>query len=69
MIYVEAIVVWKFRCPGNSAYRIGRIAFFRREKNPGIDEGLGKGVRSFKEGMNGIENDIKEDIPDKKENK
>ena len=45
------------------------LLFFGGKKIPELMKGLGKGVRSFKEGMNGIENDIKEDIPDKKENK
>ena len=45
------------------------LLFFGGKKIPELKKGLGKGVRSFKEGMNGIENDLKEDIPDKKENK
>ena len=45
------------------------LPFFGGKKIPELMKGLGKGVRSFKEGMNGIENDLKEDIPDKKENK
>lgn len=45
------------------------LLFFGGKKIPELMKGLGKGVRSFKEGMNGIENDIKENIPDKKENK
>ena len=45
------------------------LLFFGGKKIPELMKGLGKGVRSFKEGMNGIENDHKEDIPDKKENK
>lgn len=45
------------------------LLFFGGKKIPELMKGLGKGVRSFKEGMNGIENDLKEDIPDKKENK
>ena len=45
------------------------LLFFGGKKIPELMKGLGKGVHSFKEGMNGIENDLKEDIPDKKENK
>ena len=45
------------------------LLFFGRKKIPELMKRLGKGVHSFKEGMNGIENDLKEDIPDKKENK
>lgn len=45
------------------------LLFFGGKKIPELMKGLGKGVRSFKEGMNGIENELKEDIPDKKENK
>lgn len=45
------------------------LLFFGGKKIPELMKGLGKGVRSFKEGMNGIGNDLKEDIPDKKENK
>lgn len=46
------------------------LLFFGGKKIPELMKGLGKGVRSFKEGMRGVENDfdIKEkQIPDKKE--
>ncbi len=38
------------------------LLFFGGKKIPEMMKGLGKGVRSFKEGMNEIEKDIKEDI-------
>lgn len=38
------------------------LLFFGGKKIPELMKGLGKGVRSFKEGMNEIEKDIK-DIP------
>lgn len=44
------------------------LLLFRRQKNPGTDEGLGKGVRSFKEGMNNIENDIENSGTEKSNN-
>lgn len=37
------------------------LLFFGGKKIPELMKGLGKGVRSFKEGMNEIEKDIKAD--------
>lgn len=37
------------------------LLFFGGKKIPELMKGLGKGVKSFKEGMNEIENDIKDD--------
>ena len=37
------------------------LLFFGGKKIPELMRGLGKGVKSFKEGVNGIENDIKAD--------
>lgn len=34
------------------------LLFFGGKKIPELMKGLGKGVRSFKEGVNGIENEI-----------
>jgi len=42
------------------------LLFFGGKKIPELMKGLGKGVRSFKEGVKGIENDI--DMPTKNEN-
>lgn len=42
------------------------LLFFGGKKIPELMKGLGKGVRSFKEGMNEIEKDIT-DEPEKKE--
>ena len=42
------------------------LLFFGGRKIPELMKGLGKGVRSFKEGMNNIEKDIEEE-PEKKE--
>lgn len=42
------------------------LLFFGGKKIPELMKGLGKGVRSFKDGMNGIEEDIKSET--KKEN-
>lgn len=44
------------------------LLFFGGKKIPELMKGLGKGVRSFKEGVNGIEKEIK-DNPDGKEDK
>ena len=38
------------------------LLFFGGKKIPEMMKGLGKGVRSFKDGMKEVENDIKEDI-------
>lgn len=42
------------------------LLFFGGKKIPEMMKGLGKGVRSFKEGMNEVEKDIT-DEPEKKE--
>ncbi len=42
------------------------LLFFGGKKIPELMKGLGKGVRSFKEGMNEMEKDIT-DEPEKKE--
>lgn len=42
------------------------LLFFGGKKIPELMKGLGKGVRSFKEGMNNIEKEIKEE-PETKE--
>ena len=36
------------------------LLLFGGKKIPELMRGIGKGVRSFKEGINGIENDIKD---------
>lgn len=40
------------------------LLFFGGKKIPEMMKGLGKGVRSFKDGMKEVENDIKEDLED-----
>ncbi|MGL4410985.1 MAG: Sec-independent protein translocase subunit TatA/TatB [Bacteroidales bacterium] len=37
------------------------LLFFGGKKIPELMKGLGKGVKSFKDGMNGIDSDTKED--------
>lgn len=37
------------------------LLFFGGKKIPELMKGLGKGVKSFKDGMNGIETEIKSD--------
>lgn len=46
------------------------LLFFGGKKIPELMKGLGKGVRSFKDGMNGIEkeSDVKEDNTSDKTN-
>ncbi len=44
------------------------LLFFGGRKIPELMKGLGKGVRSFKEGINGIEKDL-EVKPDDEKNK
>ncbi|MDR0970364.1 MAG: twin-arginine translocase TatA/TatE family subunit [Lentimicrobiaceae bacterium] len=36
------------------------LLFFGGKKIPELMRGMGKGVKSFKDGMNGVEKDIKE---------
>lgn len=45
------------------------LLFFGGRKIPELMKGLGKGVRSFKEGMNGLEKDVEIDNPTVKEEK
>ena len=44
------------------------LLLFGGKKIPELMKGLGKGVRSFKEGMNNIENDIKNSGTEKSNN-
>ena len=43
------------------------LLFFGGKKIPELMKGIGKGVRSFKEGMNGMEKEISPENTDKKE--
>ena len=45
---------------------VGVLLFFSGKKIPELMKGLGKGVRSFKEGMNDIEKDIKDTADEEK---
>ena len=45
------------------------LLLFGGKKIPELMKGLGKGVRSFKEGMNNIENDIENSGTEKSNNK
>jgi sec-independent protein translocase protein TatA len=45
------------------------LLLFGGKKIPELMKGIGKGVKSFKDGMNGIEDEIKNGDSDKKENK
>lgn len=45
------------------------LLFFGGKKIPELMKGIGKGVRSFKEGMNGIEDPALTDKPEKTEQK
>jgi twin arginine-targeting protein translocase, tatA/E family len=42
------------------------LLFFGGKKIPELMKGLGKGVRSFKDGMKEIETDIKEEVAEEK---
>ncbi len=42
------------------------LLLFGGRKIPELMKGLGKGIRSFKDGMNGVENDLNPDNNDKK---
>lgn len=43
------------------------LLLFGGKKIPELMKGLGKGIRSFKEGMNDIESEFKSGNPEKKE--
>lgn len=45
------------------------LLFFGGKKIPELMKGIGKGVRSFKEGMNGLEKDVEIDNSTVKEEK
>ena len=42
------------------------LVLFGGKKLPELMHGVGKGIRDFKKGMNGIEDEIKNDTPEKK---
>lgn len=44
---------------------LGVLLFFGGKKIPELMKGIGKGVRSFKEGMHGIEKEIEEPVKKK----
>lgn len=64
--YDDTIIYRRSGYAGSAADRIGRAAVLRWQKIPELMKGLGKGVRSFKEGMNNMEKEIEEE-PVKKE--
>ncbi len=43
------------------------LLFFGGKKIPELMNGIGKGVRSFKDGLNGIEKDLEADKTDSKD--
>lgn len=43
------------------------LLFFGGKKIPELMNGIGKGVRSFKEGLNGMEKEIEEDKTESKD--
>lgn len=45
------------------------LLFFGGKKIPELMKGIGKGVRSFKEGMNEIEKEVEDDSPQSDEEK
>lgn len=45
------------------------LLFFGGKKIPELMKGLGKGVKSFKDGMNGLEDDMEGNDKEKKEEK
>ena len=47
-------------------FGLGGQEIFGGRKIPELMKGLGKGVKSFKDGMNGVENDLNPDNNDKK---
>jgi sec-independent protein translocase protein TatA len=42
------------------------LLFFGGKKIPELMKGLGKGVKSFKDGIKGVEEDLKDDLKDLK---
>lgn len=45
------------------------LLFFGGKKIPELMNGIGKGVRSFKDGLNGMEKEIEEDKTEQKDGK
>jgi len=43
------------------------LLFFGGKKIPELMNGIGKGVRSFKDGLNGVENELENDKTDSKD--
>ena len=58
----KAITDLEFHCK-----KLVVLLFFGGRKIPELMKGIGKGVRSFKEGMNGMEKEISPENTDKKE--
>ena len=61
----DTTIYRRYRYAGSATDRIGSIAVFGGKKIPELMKGIGKGVRSFKEGMNNIEKEV-EDSEQKK---
>lgn len=58
------IIYWRHWYAGIAAYRIGYIAVFGGKKIPELMKGLGKGIKSFKEGMSEVTKDMEDEKKD-----
>lgn len=64
LVYPMMIGVWEI-----VAIVLVIVLFVGGKKIPALMKGVGKGVRSFKEGLNGIEDDVNRSGEKKKEGK
>lgn len=58
MLYTFIVGYWS---PRTSFYSFNSIVIFGGKRIPELMRGLGKGVKSFKDGLNGIEDSLKDD--------
>lgn len=64
---IQPLLFGTFGLPEIIVIALVILLLFGAKKIPELMKGMGKGVRSFKEGMNGIEEEKKDEKDEKKE--
>ncbi len=64
MIYEHTFVFRKYRRTRNNYHSPCSTFNIRRKKIPELMKGLGKGVKSFKDGIKDVDDEIKKDLND-----
>lgn len=65
---MNTILLWSLGGPEIIVIALVVLLLFGGKKIPELMKGLGKGVKSFKDGVSGIEDEIKKDDKDKTNN-